>query len=93
MPRSDVKPLSFMELESFLENVTANKPQTPAEAAAPEQEKPAPAVKPLEYCPHCNSKLSALDNKFGQCMACHKPLRPPNPADSQPDTTPVSIGI
>jgi len=92
MPRTDVKPLSYMELESFREIVSNTQPPAPEEPAGPQEAKPAPQAAMLEYCPHCHTKLSALDNKFGLCMACHKPLAE-NPADDKPDRAPVRIGI
>ena len=45
----------------------------------------------LTHCPHCQARLSALDNKLGQCMACNRMLTAPG-AD-RPDRRPVSIGI
>ena len=92
MPRTDVKPLSYFELEAFRENLVSNPAPVAVEAVAPREIKPEPpAVKPLEHCPHCNGRLSALDLKFGQCLACRKPLEA-TPA-SQGKAAPVSIGI
>jgi hypothetical protein len=55
-----------------MENVRAH-----AAAEPPAAEPPAPPATPatvLEHCPHCQTKLSAIDLKFGNCLSCRKPL-------------------
>lgn len=91
MLRTDAKPLSFLELESFAENVSKGEPAAPA-AREPETQKSEPAAKPLEQCPHCANRLSALEQKFGQCMVCHRPLTTGNREENE-ERRPVSIGI
>lgn len=86
MSRTDAKPLSYFELEAFLEQET--RPAAVVQQAAPIEEQPK-----LEYCPHCNNHLSALDHKFGQCMACHTNLASAAPADTATAAAPVIVGI
>jgi hypothetical protein len=92
MLRSDAKPLSFLELQTFMEKVAGDAAPVAVEAVLPRETKPAPSLPaPLEHCPHCNGRLSALDLKFGQCLTCRKPLEAKADGDSQ--AAPVSIGI
>lgn len=92
MLRSDAKPLSYLELESFLENIERENAGTAREPLAAAEPKPV-AQPELKYCPHCNSRLSAIDNKFGLCMTCNKPLAAAQSSEDQARRRPVSIGI
>jgi hypothetical protein len=96
MPRTDVKTLSFLELDAFVESA-ASQAQAVA-AAQPDNSNaaaPAPVAEPapLVQCPHCGGRLSALDVKFGQCLTCHKSLSAGGPAADAAARKPVSIGI
>ncbi len=92
MLRSDAKPLSYLELESFIENVEKGEPADTAAAREPEPTKDKPSVKPLEHCPHCASNLSAFEQKLAQCMACQRPLTT-DQREEDAERRPVSIGI
>jgi uncharacterized protein with PIN domain len=81
-----------MELESFLEIIEKDTEQAARETAEPTGSQPA-AQPELNHCPHCQTRLSALDNKLGQCMACNRRLIIGGDAEVPPDRRPVSIGI
>lgn len=89
MLRSHAKPLSYIELEAFMEKIAAEAAPAAKAVTREVRAEPVPPKAP-EHCPHCNGRLAALDLKFGQCLACRKPL---SASGDNSRSAPVSIGI